>query len=92
MNVTGDARLIRKSGELDDAVATISRAGLDPEKFDFEVQRLPDRVDPVLGRHSIQWAVKVTNRVTGRGKTVAGGHGEAWVECLEHALKAGEFG
>jgi hypothetical protein len=40
MKVTGDARLVRKTGELDDAIATIDAHGLDPEYFDFEVQRL----------------------------------------------------
>jgi hypothetical protein len=73
MNVTGSKALIEESGELDDAIATIKAAGLDPEHFDIEVHRMPDVVDPRTGLYPIRYAVEITNRASGRGATVAGG-------------------
>jgi hypothetical protein len=72
MNVTGSKALIEDSGELDDAIATIKAAALDPEHFDIEVYRMPDVVDPRTGLYPIRYAVEITNRASGRGATVAG--------------------
>jgi hypothetical protein len=91
MNVTGSKALIEDCGELEDAIATIKASGLDPEHFDIEVQRMADVVDPRTGAYPIRYAVKITNRASGRGVTLAGGHGEAWVERLELKLAAGDL-
>jgi hypothetical protein len=91
MNVTGSRALVEDSGELDDAIATIRAADLDPEHFDIDVQRMPDVANPKTGVYPIRYAVKITNRASGRGATLAGGHGEAWVARLEEKLIAGDF-
>jgi hypothetical protein len=91
MNVTGDKRLIEDCGELEDAIATIQAAGLDPEHFDIDVHQMPPVADPRTGLFPIRYAVKVTNGMSGRGATLAGGNSEAWVERLEQKLEAGEF-
>jgi hypothetical protein len=91
MQVTGDAKLIRDCGELDEVIATIKAAGKDPKQFDFEVRRLKEGTGSD-GLYPIRYAVLVTNRKSGKGATLAGGDGEAWVERLAEKLRAGKFG
>ena len=91
MNVTGDKSLIEDCGELEDAIATIKATGLDPEHFDIDVHRMPPIADPATGLFPVRYVVKVTNRMSGRGATMVGGHGEAWLERLDEKLAAGAF-
>jgi hypothetical protein len=83
MEVTGDANLIYDSGEVSDALAVLAAAGIDPEHFVFHVKRLPSS--------TIRYAVSVTNRVTQRGATLAGGPGADWVQDLKEKINTGEI-
>lgn len=92
MRIVGDRDLIDSSGELKSALAVILKLGFDPVDFDFEVYRLSERRPRGARSAVIRYAVAVSNRRTGRGAVLAGGHGEAWVEKLGEKLRAGQFG
>jgi hypothetical protein len=83
MEVTGDSNLIYDSGEAAEAVAVLKAAGIDPEHFVFHVKRTPSS--------TISYAVSVTNRVTQRGATLAGGPGANWVQDLKAKITTGEL-
>ena len=91
MEVTGDSNLIYDSGEASEAIAVLKAAGIDPEHFVFHVRRLPDAPTAATASSAISYAVSVTNRVTQRGATLAGGGGAAWVHDLKEKINTGEL-
>jgi hypothetical protein len=85
MELKGNHKLIRRSGQLDAALVAIRTAGHNPGHFDFEVQPGTAGGEGKATRYLVQ----ITNRTTGLGATL---DGECWVEGLEAKLLVGEFG
>lgn len=85
MELKGNHKLIRRTGQLDAALVAIRTARHNPGHFDFEVRPGIADGDGKATRYSVQ----ITNRATGRGVTL---DGENWVESLEARLLVGEFG
>ena len=76
--------------ELARAKREIAALGRDPGAFDFAMAYLPPDPDGG-GMFTVQYAVTVTNRATGRSVATTGGNELDWVAELLHRFAQGRL-
>tara|TARA_A100001391_G_scaffold1033_9_gene1553 strand:- start:22709 stop:22960 length:252 start_codon:yes stop_codon:yes gene_type:complete len=76
--------------ELSQAVDNLAAAGFDADDFDFEMEYLEPDPDGG-GMFTLQYAIQITRKSTGKSLSTIGGIGSDWMGHLDGALKDGHL-